>query len=259
MRSLLRGARGALALVAEAVWLAGPGVLILYLVYMPRIWLLPRRRRALVSSYMKLMSRGILGLLVLGGARFRRTGRVPTDRTVLTLMNHQSLLDIPTLTLMAEPYVPAFVTRRRYARWIPAVSPCIRALECPIVDPKRDPRGAVELLRQAATVHDAGLLIYPESHRSRDGEVRPFRPAGVLAVLGARRMPVYLVVTDGFWKSRRFVDFVFSIPGIRGETEVLGPFEPPAADQELPAFVEGLRTRIVEHLALMRRRGTHAA
>jgi hypothetical protein len=70
---------------------------------------------------------------------------------------------------------------------------------------------------------------------------------------------VYLVVTDGFWKSRRFVDFVFSIPGIRGETEVLGPFDPPADVEELPAFVEGLRARIVEHLTLMRRRGNHAA
>jgi 1-acyl-sn-glycerol-3-phosphate acyltransferase len=208
---------------------------------------------------MKLMSWGILGLLELGGARFRRTGCVPTEGTVLTLMNHQSLLDIPTAVLMTEPNVPAFVARRRYAHWIPSVSPCLRALECPIVDPKRDPRGAVELLRQAATTHQAGLLMYPEGHRSLDGEVRAFRPAGVLAVLEARRIPVYLVVTDGFWKSRRFVDFVFNLPRIRGETEVLGPFQPPPAIEELPAFVQGLRARIVEHLALMRQRGSHAA
>jgi hypothetical protein len=73
-------------------------------------------------------------------------------------------------------------------------------------------------------------------------------------VLETRRMPVYLVVTDGFWKSRRFVDFVTSIPDIRGETEVLGPFAPPASDDELPAFLQDLRGRLVEHLALMRTR-----
>ena len=254
MAALLRAVRGALSLAAVVAWLAGPGVAILYLFYMPRIWLWPRRRRALVSSYMKLMSRGILGLIALGGARFRRTGRVPTDRTVLTLMNHQSLLDIPTVTLMTEPNVPAFVTRRRYARFIPSISPAIRLLDCPIVDPRRDPRGALELLRQAAPVHDAGLLIYPEGHRSIDGEIRPFRAGGALAVLETRRMPVYLVVTDGFWKSRRLVDFISNISSIRGETEVLGPFEPPDAVEELPGFIQSLRARFVEHLAVMRKR-----
>jgi 1-acyl-sn-glycerol-3-phosphate acyltransferase len=254
----LRGLRGAFSLAAVALWLALPGVAIFYVFYMPRAWLWPGRRRALVSSYMKLMSRGIFGLLGLGGARFRRTGTIPTGQPVLVLMNHQSLLDIPAATLMAEPNVPAFVTRRRYARFIPSVSPAIRLLECPLVDPKRDPRGALRTVRQAAVVHEAGLLIYPEGHRSLDGEVRPFRAAGALAVLEARRMPVYLVVTDGFWKSRRFVDFVSSIPEIRGETEVLGPFQPPESDDELPAFLQQLHGRLVEHLAAMRRRGLAA-
>jgi 1-acyl-sn-glycerol-3-phosphate acyltransferase len=254
MAALLRAVRGALSLAAVALWLAAPGVAIFYVLYMPRVWLWPGRRRELVSSYMKLMSRGIFGLLGLGGARFRRTGTIPTGQTVLVLMNHQSLLDVPTATLMAEPYVPAFVTRRRYARFIPSVSPAIRLLECPLVDPKRDPRGALGALRRAAPAEKAGLLIYPEGHRTLDGEVRPFRTAGALAVLEARRMPVYLVVTDGFWKSRRFVDFVTSVPDIRGETEVLGPFAPPESDDELPAFLQDLRGRMVEHLALMRTR-----
>ena len=109
-------------------------------------------------------------------------------------------------------------------------------------------------MRQAAALHEHGILIYAEGHRTLDGEVRPFRPAGVVALLERRRMPVYLVVTDGFWKSRRFVDFVSSISSIRGETEVLGPFEPPASDDELSAFVQGLRVRLVEHLAAMRGR-----
>jgi 1-acyl-sn-glycerol-3-phosphate acyltransferase len=208
---------------------------------------------------MKLMSRGILGLLALGGARFRRTGRIPTNGAALIVMNHQSLVDIPTATLMAEPDVPAFVTRRRYHRFIPSVSPSIRLLDSPIVDPERDPRGAVEVLRRAALEHEAGLLIFPEGHRSPDGEVGPFRTAGLKAILAARRMPVYLVVTDGVWKSRRFVDFVRSVPLIRGETEVLGPFEPPARDEDLARFIRGLHEKVVAKLHEMRDRQTDAA
>jgi 1-acyl-sn-glycerol-3-phosphate acyltransferase len=256
---LLRGLRGALSLLAVVAWLAGPGVAILHLVYLPRIWLRPRRRRAYTSAYMKLMSRGILGLLALGGARFRRSGRIPTDGPVLIVMNHQSLIDIPTATLMAEPNVPAFVTRRRYRRFIPSVSPAIRLLDSPIVDPENDPRGAIEQLRRAATTHHAGLLIFPEGHRTSDGEVQPFRTAGLKAILAARRMPVYLVVSDGVWKSRRFFDFVFSIPRIRGEAEVLGPFEPPADDDDLVPFIRQLRERLVAQLHEMRRRQADAA
>jgi 1-acyl-sn-glycerol-3-phosphate acyltransferase len=242
-----------------ALWLAVPGVAILYVLYQPRIVLWPRRRRAYVSSYMKLMSRGIMLLLRLGGARFRRGGHVPTEAAVLIVMNHQSLLDIPTVTLMAEPNVPAFVTRRRYLRFIPSISPSIRLLDSPIVDPEGDPRGAVEELRRSALAHDHGLLIFPEGHRSSDGEIGRFRAAGLKAILAARRMPVYLVVTDGFWKSRRFVDFLGSVPLIRGETEVLGPFEPPASGDELAGFIRELREKMLSRLREMRERRTDAA
>jgi 1-acyl-sn-glycerol-3-phosphate acyltransferase len=122
------------------------------------------------------------------------------------------------------------------------------------VDPKRDARGALRALRRAAPAQKAGLLIYPEGHRSLDGEILPFQTAGAITVLKARRMPVYLVVTDGFWKSRRFVDFVTGIPDIRGETEVLGPFAPPDSHDGLSAFLQDLRGRLVDHLALMRTR-----
>jgi 1-acyl-sn-glycerol-3-phosphate acyltransferase len=255
----LRALRGTLALLAVAFWLAVPGVAILYLLYQPRIWLWPQRRRVYGSAYMKAMSRGILGLLTLGGARFRRTGHIPTDGPVLVVMNHQSLVDIPTATLMAGPSVPAFVTRRRYHRFIPSVSPAIRMMDSPIVDPERDPRGAVEVLRRAALEHESGLLIFPEGHRSPDGDVGPFRTAGIKAILASRRMPVYLVVTDGVWRSRRLVDFVRSVPLIRSETEVIGPFDPPARDDELPAFVRALRERVIARLHEMRERRTDAA
>ena len=98
------------------------------------------------------------------------------------------------------------------------------------------------------------MLVFAEGHRSRDGEVQPFQTAGVLTVLRERRMPVCLVVTDGFWSARRLIDSVLGLGRIRGETEVVGVFEPPADDARLPAFVEQLRETMIAHLALMRRR-----
>jgi 1-acyl-sn-glycerol-3-phosphate acyltransferase len=101
------------------------------------------------------------------------------------------------------------------------------------------------------------MLIFAEGHRTLDGEIQPFETAGVLTVLRERRLPVYLVVTDGFWAARRLVDFVVGIGKIRGETEVVGRFEPPADTDALPAFVNGLRETMIAHLAEMRRRSAH--
>jgi len=61
-----------------------------------------------------------------------------------------------------------------------------------------------------------------------------------------------VVVTDGFWTCRRFVDFVWGMNSIDGRTEVLGPFTPPEASGEMPAFVAGLRSKMIERLAAMR-------
>jgi 1-acyl-sn-glycerol-3-phosphate acyltransferase len=189
----------------------------------------------------------------LGGARLRRSGTVPTASPVLVIMNHQSLLDIPTAGLMSSPLVPWFVTRKRYQYGIPAVSPCLRLMGCPVIDPAV-PRESLKTMRQAARALEHGMLVFAEGHRSRDGEVQPFQTAGVLTVLRERHIPVCLVVTDGFWSARRFLDSVLGVGRIRGETEVVGVFEPPADDAALPAFVEHLRETMIAHLALMRRR-----
>src|SRR5262249_41757121 len=224
---------------------------LLNLLVLPAIWLWPRKKADLVAWYMKLMSGGILGLFQVGGARFVRKGRIPTQAPALVLMNHQSLLDILTATLMATPHVPAFVTRDRYARFIPVISRCIHLLGSPVVDP-RDAQGAVLAIERAAQAGDRSFLIFPEGHRSKDGSVRLFRTAGAQAVLRARRMPVYLVVTDGVWTSRRLPDFAANIYRVRGETEVFGPFEPPAAEEEWPAFFTSLRETMLSQLQAMR-------
>ncbi len=254
----LRGLGSALSLLAVLVWF-GLGGLVLRLGILPAAWLWPGKRPALTSGYMKAMSRGILLLLGLGGARFRWSGALPTDAPALIVMNHQSLVDILIVTLMARPYVPAFVPRARYARFIPLVSPCIRLLGCPIVDPRRDPRGALAAMEEGARSLEHGLLIFPEGHRSLDGEIRRWRTAGAEAVLRARRMPVYLVVGDGLWTARRFVDFVFNAHTVRGEAEAFGPFAPPEAETEIPAFLTRMRELMVERLRQMRQRRTAAA
>lgn len=260
MSRIVLGLRSVLGLAGALLWILVAGALFLYPFVLPVSLLFPARRHRLVSWFMKVVCVGIFGSLRAAGARCQRVGAVSTAGPVLVLMNHQSLLDICTATLMAVPFVPAFVTRVRYAKYVPVVSQTVRLLGCPVIDPKRDARGALGVIRQAAPALDNGVLIFAEGHRTVDGEIRPFKTAGALALLGARPMPVVLLVTDGFWNYRRLVDFVFSCGNLQGRTEVLGPFDPPQREEDLPAFLEQMRDRMIERLQGMRKqRGGVAA
>src|SRR5439155_20254343 len=102
----------------------------------PVVSLWPSRLQPVMDAFMHGMSAVVLGLVRFGGARIRRPGTVPTDGPVLVLMNHQSLIDIPTAILMCWPSVPLFVSRRRYARGIPMVSLMLRIRGDALVEPE---------------------------------------------------------------------------------------------------------------------------
>lgn len=255
LSAFFRAARSVLAVLLIIFLFVVPGTLIMYLVVLPVVLADHSRRFAMGSWFMRWMSRWILRILAfVGGARFERRGTLPTDQPSYVVMNHQSQVDIPTAALMGDPYAPIFVPRARYARGMPLVSKTIRLVGCPIVDPKRDPRGAIRTLRALAPTLNTALLVFPEGHRSRDGEVLPFRPRGMIALLEARRLPVYILANDGFWPARRFMDFIFNAPLLHGETEVMGPFDPPEDSEQLAAFVASLREKLVARIVVMRGR-----
>ena len=254
---VLRRVRSAASLALALFWFL-PAALYVHLLVLPLGRLIPRVREAGMQDFVPRMARILLFSMRAGGARFRVAGPIPTQAPCLIVGNHQSLLDPAVVLAHAAPRLPAFVTRSRYAK-VPVVGASMAAIGCPVIDPVRDARGAVRTVAEAAKKLDNGLLIYPEGHRTRDGALLPWRPAGILAILAARRLPVYLVVSDGLWHNRRLVDLVFNVHRMQGRTEVLGPFAPPEEDAALPAFVESLRGNMAAHLEAMRARGDERA
>ena len=121
-----------------------------------------------------------------------------------------------------------------------------------MIDPD-DRDGSVAVLREAVR-RDRTLLIYPEGRRSDDGQLQRFRPAGLLAMLDERRVPVWLVATDGFSAGRRLRDFFSNVHHVDGCTELVGRYDPPERAEDLPPFVARLHADLAAHLATMRAR-----
>lgn len=225
----------------------------LYLVVVPLGILQPRRKKEIGISWVSAIARLLVRVLTLGGATFEIEGEIDCNQAGVVIMNHQSVLEIAPLIHVFKSRLPRFVARARYAKWIPTVSRAIWFIDCIIIDPRRDRAGSVLAIRRAAEENlSHPVLLFPEGHRTRDGEVAPFRPAGVIALLKARRMPVWVIVSDGFWHFRKVLDTFFGLGSVRGRMRVVEQVMPPEDPEEFPAFVEERRQTMIRELARMR-------
>lgn len=225
------------------------------LVIAPLVRLRPAWRDRVLSGWARALATLVLGILRWpGGARVDLRARIPARPGVLILMNHQSLMDIPLSFKCLESGVPRIVTRRRYGKGIPLVSHMLRLYGHPLVDPGRTSREDILALAETAAASEWPFVLFPEGHRTRDGEIRPFKRAGLQAILARRRWTVYVVVVDGLRHATRFKDFLHHVSGIRGTVECAGPFTPPEREEELEGFIDDMRDVMVRTLGGIRDR-----
>jgi len=121
----------------------------------------------------------------------------------ILVANHQSLFDVPILGALLFSNFPKYVSKRELARWIPSISYNLRRGGNALID-RQDRGQAVEAIRALgaeAEARDVSVVLYPEGTRSRAGELRPFKPAGAVALLeSAPSLPVVPVTIDGSWR-----------------------------------------------------------
>lgn len=217
------------------------------------IRLRPASRDRILTRWQSFIARATLNLLrYVGGATFGTLPTLPGRGGILILMNHQSILDIPLVHAIVRGAFSRIVTHRRYARGIPLVSHMTRLYEYPFVDAKSTSRSHAALLKRFAAETKEPLVLFPEGHRTRDGEIRPFKRLGLSQILSARKWEVYVVVVDGLWQGPRLEDFVDTIPSVRARLECLGPFESPDPNADLGPFIQEMQVLMRDKLAEMR-------
>jgi len=246
--------RGALTLIVIAVGFLAADV-IERLVIVPLARLRPASRERILTRWAGLLSTATLRVLRgVAGARIELPPPVPARSGVLLLANHQSLMDIPIVFKSLEGGYGRIVTRRRYARGIPLVSHMLRLYEHPLVEPGKTSREDVEALATVGRTSERPLVVFPEGHRTRDGEIRLFKRSGVRAILAARRWSVHVLVVDGLWQCARLTDFVRNIGSVHARAEILGPFPGPEPGEDADAFLEEMREHMRRKLSEMRDR-----
>ena len=206
--------RGTLALGAIAALLL-VGDVVQKTVVRGLLFLFPGNRAQILAVWQRFIARMVLGIVrIIGGARYGGIPRLPGEEGVLVLMNHQSLLDIPLIISILRSGYPRIVTRARYAKGKPLVSAMVRLYQYPQVGLGATIQTDLDAIREAGRTSQMPLVIYPEGHRSRNGELRPFKRAGLRALLEARSWRVYMVVVDGFWKCGKLKDFIATISAV---------------------------------------------
>ena len=166
---------------------------------------------------------------------------LPEDTPLIVVANHQSMYDIPLLGWLFRHHHPKYVAKIELGKGLPSISYNLRHGGSVLID-RGDPRGsmrAIQSFGRQVEEHRWTACLFPEGTRARDGVMKSFNPAGLLAL--ARAAPsatVVPVAIDGSWELMRFA--VRPIPfGVRVRCTVLEPIARDACPaKELAALAE---------------------
>lgn len=227
------------------------------IVIRPLCALNPKRRISIQRGWLRAHARAVLGMARhLGGLRLHVQGSLP-ETSAIVLMNHQSLLDIPVAVQRVRGPCPIIPTRDRFTRGVPVIASLARLCGFPSLSQgahaRREEHRAMVGAAEDVARGERTLVIYPEGHRSRDGEIQPFMTSGLQLVFrhtGDR--PVYLVVVDGLWRLRSVADITLRLAGSVCTVQILGPYTVPPDPRDHAAFIAGLRDEMLAVLERLR-------
>jgi 1-acyl-sn-glycerol-3-phosphate acyltransferase len=219
-----------------------------------------RRGRAAVMAQVtdgqRALARKVFHLAeLLGGLRtdFRRfPGVLP--RAFMIVSNHQSLADIPAITLCFRRHGVRFVAKRELGRGIPYVSRSLRSGRSALVSRTRDFGEGQNELRKLAALAQEGIcpLIFPEGTRSKTGRLREFFSGAVRVILERSPMPVLSVAVDGGQSIATIPRLLLHLRGATYRVRPLTLHPAPHGKKEIMELLGKLKAEISEQVSRWR-------
>ncbi len=165
---------------------------------------------------------------ILGSSiKFSNRFKLPVNRPIIFIANHQSMYDIPPLIWFLRKYHAKFISKIELTRGIPSISFNLKYGGGANIDRKDSKQAIAEILKLGERMKDQNwsAVIFPEGTRSRDGKLKQFAVGGVATLL--KRCPNALIVPiaiKGSWKFVQYGSFPLSF-GEKMSWTVLEPLE----------------------------------
>lgn len=181
---------------------------------------------------------------VLGSSiSFSNPHRLPSNRPIIFIANHQSMYDIPPLIWFLRNHHAKFISKIELTSGIPSISFNLKYGGGANIDRKDSKQAVAEILKlgERMKANNWSAVIFPEGTRSRNGQLKPFAVGGVATLL--KKAPNALIVPVAIKNSWKFVQYgAFPLSfGEKMSWSVLSPIEPAGKPlEEVVAAAEGL-------------------
>lgn len=206
------------------------------------IWGYPVRKKVV-----DVLNMGLLyGLWILGTRiSFRGFEKIPQNKPLIIVANHQSLLDIVAIVVGFRKNHPKFISKAELGKGIPSVSYNLRHGGSVLIDRNKGAQSVKDIMMLGKHIEatNYSACIFPEGTRTKNGLIKTFQPAGIASLI--RTAPSAVVVPfaiDGFEIMKKgYFPITF---GCRFKLTALDPIEPKGLDpNELTQRIENLIKR----------------
>lgn len=134
-------------------------------------------RSVAMLNYFIVKSMMILGARV----KFKGFDKLPKDKPLIIVSNHQSLYDIPPMAWAFRKHFPKYVSKIELGKGIPSISYNLRKGGSALIDRKNRSQSIKEIITFGRQIeaNKYTACIFPEGTRSKDGKVRKFKAGGL--------------------------------------------------------------------------------
>lgn len=140
---------------------------------------------------------------------FHGFDKIPKNRPLIIIANHQSLFDIAPVVWGFRKHHPKFISKRELGKFLPSISYNLRKGGSVLIDREKGSQSIKEIFKLGKLMEQKNFsaCLFPEGTRSRTGIVKHFHPAGFKTLLKAS--PSALIVPfaiHGNYKLHKYND-----------------------------------------------------
>jgi 1-acyl-sn-glycerol-3-phosphate acyltransferase len=209
------------------------------------VWGYPAQKRTVdILNFLLLQSLKILGSKL----KFEGFEKLPENRPLIIIANHQSMYDIPPIVWGFRKHYPKFISKKELGKGIPSISSNLRYGGSALIDRSNKKQAIVEIMKLGRSIekNNYSACIFPEGTRSKNGNVKKFKTAGIDGLIKtAPSATIVPFVIDGHYQLMKSGGFPLSF-GTAIRYKVLDPLE--TAGQTVDELVQIVECRIKNEL-----------